>query len=202
MPETESNPRTDLSRFDDSSSESATLATEEISPENDPQHSRNFGLAIFYMILMRVGWIFKTESIIMPAVLDVIGGAGWLRGCLPQPFWAEHSATTGFGSSAQLAIQEIWIVRYHVDDGALLSFAFGGLVRDRRTKEFLAAGDFPGDLRRLLYRHWHQYAFAQHDHRKADQGEASRRDVFVRDGSRFHHGRDLCLAVAEDLVGR
>lgn len=83
MPETESNPHADLSRFDDSSLESAALATEEISPENDPQHSRNFGLAIFYMILMRVGWIFKTESIIMPAVLDVIGGAGWLRGCLP-----------------------------------------------------------------------------------------------------------------------
>jgi MFS family permease len=35
------------------------------------------------MVLMRIGWIFKTESIIMPAVLDVIGGQGWLRGCLP-----------------------------------------------------------------------------------------------------------------------
>ncbi len=46
-------------------------------------HSRNFGLAVVYMILMRTGWIFKTESIIMPAVLDVIGGSGWLRGCLP-----------------------------------------------------------------------------------------------------------------------
>ena len=57
--------------------------TAEISPDNDPNHSRNFGLGVLYMVLMRVGWIFKTESIIMPAVVDAIGGAGWLRGCLP-----------------------------------------------------------------------------------------------------------------------
>lgn len=48
-----------------------------------PHHTENFGLLALYMITMRTGWIFKTESIIMPAVLDVIGGAGWLRGCLP-----------------------------------------------------------------------------------------------------------------------
>ena len=63
--------------------ESVATANEEASAENDPNHSRNFGLAILYMVLMRIGWIFKTESIIMPAVLDVIGGSGWLRGCLP-----------------------------------------------------------------------------------------------------------------------
>lgn len=48
-----------------------------------PHHTANFGLLASYMVAMRTGWIFKTESIIMPAVLDVIGGAGWLRGCLP-----------------------------------------------------------------------------------------------------------------------
>jgi MFS family permease len=48
-----------------------------------PHHSRNFGLAVIYMVFMRTGWIFKTESVVMPAVLDVIGGSGWLRGCLP-----------------------------------------------------------------------------------------------------------------------
>ena len=36
-----------------------------------------------YQISLRVGWIFKTESVIMPAFLDLIGGNGWLRGCLP-----------------------------------------------------------------------------------------------------------------------
>jgi MFS family permease len=48
-----------------------------------PHHAHNFRLAVLYMVFMRTGWIFKTESIVMPAVLDVIGGAGWLRGCLP-----------------------------------------------------------------------------------------------------------------------
>lgn len=43
----------------------------------------NFCLMTFNYICMRTGWIFKTESIIMPAVLDLIGGQGWLRGCLP-----------------------------------------------------------------------------------------------------------------------
>ena len=83
MHDSESNPPVDSTLLTSGGAESATLANQEISPENDPNHPRNFGLAVFYMILMRVGWIFKTESIIMPAVLDVIGGAGWLRGCLP-----------------------------------------------------------------------------------------------------------------------
>ena len=83
MPETESNPYAVLSKVDEIGCEPAVRASEEVCPENDPHHSRNFGLGVFYMVLMRIGWIFKTESIIMPAVLDVIGGAGWLRGCLP-----------------------------------------------------------------------------------------------------------------------
>ena len=52
----------------------------------DPSHrwlSANFPLMVLYYVLLRVGWIFKTESMIMPAVLDLIGGGGWLRGCLP-----------------------------------------------------------------------------------------------------------------------
>ena len=44
---------------------------------------RNFSLISLYQIVVRTGWIFKTESIVMPAVLDVMGGSGWLRGCLP-----------------------------------------------------------------------------------------------------------------------
>ena len=44
---------------------------------------RNFSLIAVYQVVVRTGWIFKTESIIMPAVLDVLGGSAWLRGCLP-----------------------------------------------------------------------------------------------------------------------
>jgi hypothetical protein len=48
-----------------------------------PAEARNFiGLSVF-QVLTRVGWIFKTESIIVPAVLDMLGGSAWLRGCLP-----------------------------------------------------------------------------------------------------------------------
>lgn len=36
-----------------------------------------------YQIAVRVGWIFKTETIIMPAVLDAVVDSGFLRGLLP-----------------------------------------------------------------------------------------------------------------------
>lgn len=35
-----------------------------------------------YSVLLRFAWIFKTESVIIPAFLDSIAGAGWLRGFL------------------------------------------------------------------------------------------------------------------------
>lgn len=43
----------------------------------------NFFKVAAFQIILRTGWIFKTESIVMPAVLDTIGGAAWLRGVLP-----------------------------------------------------------------------------------------------------------------------
>ncbi len=36
-----------------------------------------------YNSCMRVSWIFKTETVIMPAFLDAIAGPGWVRGFLP-----------------------------------------------------------------------------------------------------------------------
>lgn len=44
---------------------------------------RNFLIIAVYQIVLRVGWVFKTESVIVPAFLDMIAGAGWLRGLLP-----------------------------------------------------------------------------------------------------------------------
>jgi len=51
-------------------------------------HERhNFIVLALYQVIMRTGWIFKTESIVMPAVLDTITGGGplggFLRGWLP-----------------------------------------------------------------------------------------------------------------------
>jgi hypothetical protein len=59
----------------------------QLSPEAAPFETRNFFVIALYQIIVRTGWIFKTETIVMPAVLDVITGGGWyggmLRGLLP-----------------------------------------------------------------------------------------------------------------------
>ena len=45
--------------------------------------SKNMLTLSAHYISLRLGWIFKTETVIMPAFMDAISGAGWLRGCLP-----------------------------------------------------------------------------------------------------------------------
>jgi hypothetical protein len=53
-------------------------------PEIERREPRNLLLLAVHQIVLRTGWIFKTESVIMPAFLDAVsGGAGWVRGCLP-----------------------------------------------------------------------------------------------------------------------
>lgn len=52
-------------------------------PDVERHESRNLLLLAAHQIVLRMGWIFKTESVIMPAFLDQIAGAGWIRGCLP-----------------------------------------------------------------------------------------------------------------------
>lgn len=42
----------------------------------------NMSTLIGYDIVLRTGWIFKTESVVMPAFLDLVAGPGWIRGCL------------------------------------------------------------------------------------------------------------------------
>ena len=52
--------------------------------QNTPGEIRgNFFKVAAFQITLRTGWIFKTESIVMPVVLDLVAGAGWLRGILP-----------------------------------------------------------------------------------------------------------------------
>ena len=63
--------------------EAASLHLENSERSRADNLGQNFLVMVAYQVVMRVGWIFKTESIIMPAVLDSIGGPGWLRGCLP-----------------------------------------------------------------------------------------------------------------------
>ncbi len=52
-------------------------------PEIERREPRNLLLMAAHQIVFRVGWIFKTESVIMPAFLDAVSGAGWLRGWMP-----------------------------------------------------------------------------------------------------------------------
>ncbi|MEI6257176.1 MAG: MFS transporter [Planctomycetota bacterium] len=47
------------------------------------REARNTVCLELYQIVVRVGWIFKTETIIMPAVLDAVVDSGLLRGLLP-----------------------------------------------------------------------------------------------------------------------
>jgi MFS family permease len=47
------------------------------------REARNTVWLEIYQVIVRVGWIFKTETIIMPAVLDAVVDSGLLRGLLP-----------------------------------------------------------------------------------------------------------------------
>ena len=64
--------------------ERAAPADSAVVDEPRPHEQRNFLLMVIYQVVMRTGWIFKTESVIMPAVLDVLSGnSDVLRGWLP-----------------------------------------------------------------------------------------------------------------------
>ena len=49
----------------------------------DSHETHNLAVLIAHHIVLRIAWIFKTETVIIPAFMDSIAGAGWLRGCLP-----------------------------------------------------------------------------------------------------------------------
>lgn len=49
----------------------------------EAREPRNLKVLAGYQVAHRIAWIFKTESVIMPAFMDTIAGPGWLRGLLP-----------------------------------------------------------------------------------------------------------------------
>ncbi|MGI9518610.1 MAG: MFS transporter, partial [Pirellulaceae bacterium] len=51
--------------------------------QSDSLQKRNFLAISAYQVMLRIGWIFKTESIIVPAALDSLGASGFVRGFLP-----------------------------------------------------------------------------------------------------------------------
>src|SRR4051794_422579 len=48
-----------------------------------PAESRNFWILIVYQVILRAGWIFKTESVVMPHAADALDPSGFARGWLP-----------------------------------------------------------------------------------------------------------------------
>lgn len=53
------------------------------SPVWRKNEAHNFVWLVVHHVLLRIGWIFKTESIIMPAFMSHIGGGPWMLGWLP-----------------------------------------------------------------------------------------------------------------------
>src|SRR5262245_61583653 len=51
----------------------------------EEHESHNLLWLEIHQVAYRIAWIFKTESVIMPAFVDAIVGsnAAWVRGCLP-----------------------------------------------------------------------------------------------------------------------
>ncbi len=68
---------------DDPEPSSGNPTVESSRPDIAAAEKRNIFSLSMHFVCLRLGWIFKTETVIMPAFLDTIAGAGWLRGCLP-----------------------------------------------------------------------------------------------------------------------
>lgn len=79
-----------------------------------------------HQVIVRVGWIFKTETIIMPAVLDAIVDSGPLRGLLPVLNRGGQSMTPLlFSGSLSRAPLKKWAL---MRSSALMAACFGILA--------------------------------------------------------------------------
>ncbi len=58
----------------------AAVSTEQ---ERQVHEQHNLLVLATHYVVLRLAWIFKTETVLVPAFLDAIAGAGWIRGCLP-----------------------------------------------------------------------------------------------------------------------
>lgn len=59
------------------------MAQIEPAPGRPHQHRWNFVSLLIHQVLFRIAWIFKTESVVMPAFLDTVVDSGFARGALP-----------------------------------------------------------------------------------------------------------------------
>src|SRR6478752_594870 len=52
-------------------------------PHAPPDEARNFWILVMYQVILRAGWIFKTESVVMPHAADALDSTGLTRSWLP-----------------------------------------------------------------------------------------------------------------------
>ena len=62
---------------------SASDQTNPGSEESYPSEKRNLVVFALNQILMRLGWMFKAESVVIPAFIDIYTSSGTIRGLLP-----------------------------------------------------------------------------------------------------------------------
>ncbi len=58
-------------------------SSERESDDAYPDEQRNFWILVVYQVVLRAGWIFKTESVVMPHAADALDTTGLARGWLP-----------------------------------------------------------------------------------------------------------------------
>jgi len=73
---------TDSQTVTESVSPSPPLPLSHSPCDERPHETRNFWLLVIYQVVLRTGWIFKTESSIMPAAADALDPTGLARGWL------------------------------------------------------------------------------------------------------------------------
>ncbi len=55
-------------------------------PANDspaPRERENIVILALHQIFFRLGWLFKTETVVVPTLVDYLAGPAWVRGLLP-----------------------------------------------------------------------------------------------------------------------
>ena len=72
-----------MPRNTDTRSESPATPAALEAAANDRAEGRNVLTLVLHQMLFRTAWIFKTESVIVPAFLDSVTEVGWVRGMLP-----------------------------------------------------------------------------------------------------------------------
>ena len=84
-----------------------------VQPAALDRESHNTLVLVLHQVLFRVAWVFKTESVLMPAFLDSITTNGWLRGMLPPLNRLAQSITPLFlsGRLRDTPVKSHWLPR-------------------------------------------------------------------------------------------